>query len=772
MKTENRVLRDKGLAGILLASFVGLFSLLGLSTPKGPLSASAQNTGIANAGVSSCGAQTVFVHPDGSVWGVGMNANGSLGDGSLSARTGVVRMQVASGQLAGAVKAACGTHHTAVLKADGTVWTVGLNSSGQIGNGNTVRQTKAVQVATASGPLTGVLNVVSGGAHSLALSGTSEVWGWGGNNAGQLGIDSLVNQRLAVKIPSLTGVIHVAAGASHSYAVKSDGTVWAFGNNANGQLGNTTTTTSKIPVQVLSSQGGPLTGVVRAAAGLSHGVFLKSDGSVWAVGLNSSGQLGDGTATQRLAAVRVQGSVPGFEPIRSIAAGDSHTLFLHSDGGVWAVGSNSNAQLGDGTRSNRSKAVKVSAPAAVSFIAAGAVRSFAVQENGTLFAWGDNMHGTLGLPEPGFEWSWTTLPEWPVSTRMALGSSHSLWVKADGSLWALGRNNYGQLGNGLNADSMAAVRVQTATGDLAGVSDTSAGTWHSLALGKDGRVWAWGHNGNGRLGDGTTTDRSKAVAVLDAAGPLTGVSAISAGDAFGLALRQGAVMAWGANSAGQLGDATTVARSKAAPVQAATGVLSGVTAAAAGASHGAALKADGTVWVWGANAAGQLGLGTTTAQSLAVQVPGVSDALAVSAGAAQTYILRAASGGTVWGAGQNNVGQLADGTTTNRSSLVQVQGSSGVLTGLAWMRAGSLAHHAAAGRLDGASWIWGLNDAGQLGTGNFVSSLRAVLLPGGVRPMALGDKATLGLWDNHPATKAIGATVFAGSSPRPPSSPG
>ncbi len=651
-------------------------------------------------------------------------------------------MQTSTGNLSGALDVACGTNHTAVLMGNGTVWTVGLNTSGELGNGNTTRQLKAVQVLTATGPLTGVTALAAGASHTLALGTSGEVWAWGSNAVGQLGNNSTVNSTRAAKVPSLTGIVAIAGGERFSYAIKNDGTAWAFGDNAYGQLGNNSTTASRIPVQVRTSAGN-LSGVKAAAAGMGHGVFLTSTGGVLSVGLNSSGQLGNNSTTNGLLAVPSRGLSGNLSGIAEVACGDAFTLFLSTNGTISAVGSNTNGQLGDGTRISRLTAVPVAGLTSVSFVCAGADRSFAVKSDGGVFAWGGDLYGAQGQGARGFEWSWTPLPQWSAFLRAAAGSSHTLWLKADGSVWAAGRNLYGQLGNGLTSDSLVPVRTQSATGNLTAIQDVAAGSAHSLALAQNGAVWAWGLNSSGRLGDGTGTSRTKAVLALDAVGPISGTSAVAVGDAFSLALRQGSVWAWGLNSYSQLGDGTITSRSKAVPVLTTSGSLAGITALAAGANHGVALKGDGTVWVWGYNNQGQLGLGNTLTQNRAVSIPGVNDALAIAAGSAQTYILRSIGGGTAWGAGQNNVGQLADGTTTARSSLVQVQSTTGALTGLAWVRSGALAHHAAAGRMDGTSWIWGQNDAGQLATGNFTSALKALALPPGIRPQTIGARFTL-----------------------------
>ena len=710
--------------------------LIGIAETK------AQSGGAISAALSTRGDQTVLVAPDGAVWGLGRNINGSLGDGTTLFRSGLVRMQSASGNLTGAVDVACGTNHTAVLLGNGTVWTVGLNSSGELGNGNTTSQRKAVQVLTASGPLTGVTALAAGASHTLALGPSGEVWAWGYNAAGQLGNNSTVNSTRATKVLGLTGIVAIAAGDRFSYAVKNDGTAWAFGDNANGQLGNNSTTASRIPVQVRTSSGN-LSGVKATAGGKGHGVFLTATGGVWSVGLNSSGQLGNNSTTNGLLAVPSRGLSGNLSGIAEVACGDAFTLFLSANGTISAVGSNTNGQLGDGTRVNRLTAVPVAGLTSVSFVCAGADRSFGVKSDGGVFAWGGDLFGAQGQGARGFEWSWSPLPQWSAFARAAAGSSHTLWLKADGSVWAAGRNLYGQLGNGLASDSLVPVQTQSGTGNLTAIQDVAAGTAHSLALAQNGAVWAWGLNSSGRLGDGTGTSRTKAVPALDAVGPISGTSAVAAGDAFSLALRQSSVWAWGVNNLSQLGDGTTTSRSKAVPVLTTSGALTGITALAAGANHGVALKGDGTVWVWGYNNQGQLGLGNTLTQNRAVSIPGVNDALAIAAGSAQTYILRSIGGGTAWGAGQNNVGQLADGTTTARSSLVQVQSTTGALTGLAWVRSGALAHHAAAGRMDGTSWIWGHNDAGQLATGNFTSALKALALPPGIRPQAIGATFTL-----------------------------
>jgi hypothetical protein len=242
-------------------------------------------------------------------------------------------------------------------------------------------------------------------------------------------------------------------------------------------------------------------------------------------------------------------------------------------------------------------------------------------------------------------------------------------VSGDTVVWAWGQNDYGQLGDGTTIARLTPVRVL----NLTGVARIAAGMFHSLALKNDGTVWAWGQNDSGQLGDGTTTGRLTPVQVLN----LSGVTCIAAGALHNLALKSdGTVWAWGNNSFSELGDGTAIDRHK--PVQVPN--LRGVTAVAGGDAHSLALKNDDTVWAWGNNEQGQLGDGTTIARQTLGQVMNLGGITAIAAGPSYNLALGIGAPpfvGIVYAWGQNDFGQLGDGTNIARYTPVQAATLSG-----------------------------------------------------------------------------------------------
>src|SRR5262249_11378416 len=252
----------------------------------------------------------------------------------------------------GAVAIAAGNFHSLALKSDSTVWAWGWNGQGQLGNGTftTARPWGIATPAQVPG-LTGVVAIAAGG-HSLALKPDGAVWAWGDNQYGQLGSGSFTPSAIAspAPVPGLTGVVAISAGGGHSLALKSDGTVWAWGWNSVGQLGSGAFTTSAPYGSATPAQVPGLTGAVAISAGGRHSLAIKSDGTVLAWGNNYHGQLGNGAfTTTDPRGIATPAQVPGPTGVGAISAGGSHSLAIKSDGTVWAWGWNGQGQLGNGT---------------------------------------------------------------------------------------------------------------------------------------------------------------------------------------------------------------------------------------------------------------------------------------------------------------------------------------------------------------------------------------------------------------------------------------
>jgi alpha-tubulin suppressor-like RCC1 family protein len=521
---------------------------------------------------------------------------------------------------------AAGYTYSLALKSDGTVVAWGSNFDGE---------------STVPSGLSGVI-AISGFAHSLALKSDGTVVAWGSNVYGQLAVPS-----------GLSEVTAVAAGENHSIALKSDGTLVAWGCGSGTDYGQCTVPSNLSEVTAISvgsyhslalkSDGTvvawgcndvgtnygqcdvPSLGInkwVFVSPGAGHTTALKSDGSLWAWGKNDNGELGDGSTDYSYYPEQITTAGTDWG---SISAGDFNTIGLKSDGTLWAWGRNDLGQSGLDDTTERHIPTQVVDNDWISI--ATFLHSMALKSDGTLYAWGSNNYGQLGLNDytdrdspvqVGSDNDWVS----PV-----VESSHTVALKSDGTLWAWGLNNWGQLGLFLGDTTVRNVPVQVGS-DNDWVSIAVGGGWHTVALKSDGTMWAWGLNDENQLGypavevcNYSTYTYPCSTIPLKVGNDNDWVS-VAAGWWHTVALKSdGTLWAWGLNIEGQLGVNDRDNRSL--PTQ--VGIDNKWVSITAGSEHTVALKSDGTLWAWGDNAAGQLGDCTTMDKLIPTQIIDTDD---------------------------------------------------------------------------------------------------------------------------------------------------
>jgi alpha-tubulin suppressor-like RCC1 family protein len=343
-----------------------------------------------SAAVISAGNSACAVTSAGAAVCWGVNFSGEIGDGTTTPRLTPVDVHGLGSGVATIATSTCppgdGGPHTCAI-ANGTLACWGNNASGQLGDGTTSPR-------TIPGPVHGLASVLAvsvGDQHTCAVTTGGGAFCWGSNDSGQLGDGTKTRRSVPVQVHGLaTGVASVSAGYRHTCALTTAGAVLCWGLNTYGELGDGSSSTRLHPVGVTGLASGALV----VSAGAVHTCALTSAGGVSCWGDNSLGQLGDGTTTNQAVPVTVTGLASG---VASVSAGNESTCAVTTGGGVQCWGSNRTGALGDGTTITRTAPVHVvGLEAGVSAVSVGLLTACAVKSNGRALCWGDGSTGELG----------------------------------------------------------------------------------------------------------------------------------------------------------------------------------------------------------------------------------------------------------------------------------------------------------------------------------------------------------------------------------------
>lgn len=717
------------------------------------------------------------------LWGWGLNTYGQLGDNTTSLRdTPVTTFSGGSNWK----QISCGKSHIGAIKSDGSLWTWGFNNIGQLGLGQSGFNIKTPTQTFGEG--TDWVQISCGTNHTAAIKRDGSLWTWGGNSYGQLGINNYSSIRIT-PVTTFTGGDNnnwkkVSCGEYFTAAIKIDGTLWSWGKGDEGQLGvlrfaRAQSNTVPIPYEVsedLTWKNVPNTNassLFTMSSGNSHGAAIKTDGTLWLWGKNDYGQLGTNNTAYKSTPVT---TFAGGTTWRQVVCGRYITAAIKTDGTLWLWGENPSGQLGVGDQVSRSTPVTTFAGGTNwSNISLGSACAMAVKTDGTLWCWGSSVNGKIPIN------SNILTVQTPVTTfaggtdwaQVSMGSAHGAAVKTDGTLWTWGTNSYGQLGAG----DVGNVRFTPITTFAGGTTwkQVSCGFFNTGAVKTDSTIWVWGDDTYGKLGRGTYAT-NQPIPVTPINGGVGVWKQISCGNAHIAAVKyDGTLWTWGLNNNGQLGiDFTPGLTWRVTPVTTFAGGTNWSQVHTTDSGTTLAVKSNGSLWTWGFNSSLAFGLSQKTSVPEEVYTLGNVNWSNISCGPTQSAAI--SSTGNIWMWGNGFLG-----STGNRSATPkQIFGG-----GTDWKQVSCGYKHTAAVKTDGTLWLWGASTFGRLGNNidatNYITPITTFAGGSNWRQVACGmystaavkSDGTLWTWgyniyrqlgDNTNFQKLTPITTFAGGS--------
>ena len=724
---------------------------------------------------------------EGKVYSWGENVNGLLGTGDAIPTLSPVLVRTGGTPMAGKkiVQISAGGAHSMALDSEGNIYAWGWGGEGQLGNGENNNSNVPILVKKEGTGLEGktIKKVMAGGMFSMVLTSDGSLYSWGKNNYGQIGDGTTNNYNLAVAVKTegtpMAGktVVDFSISNEHTVALTSDGQIYAWGRNESGQLGDGTNTASTLPVAV-RTVGTPFAGkkAVQVVAGGwegAHSLALGTDGTVYSWGRNLNGQLGDQTTndTTIVTFAKINFNSSPTPPLKAMAISEESSAevrwstpifngtFMISDyviqyretgteawSEVTTSGSNTSKQI-TGLTNEKVYQFRVAAKTNVGVGGYSSIVLAMPHKKPTITSVTPVIGPTEGNQEVTINGTDFALKTNKLN-QVSVCVNCSIALSMDGKVFSWGSNQDGKLGDGNsgNANNVnVPVAVKTEGTPMKGktISQISSGYVHNLALSMDGKVYAWGNNSDGQLGDGTINNRNVPVAVKTTGTDMDGktIVQVSAGDEHTIALdAEGNIYEWGTvrgsysrNTTPQLFNVVgTVIANKI------------ITKVVAGSHYSVAITSDGTVYAWGSNS--NFGINSKIPVKLDFSGKNIES---ISLG--NLHALAIASDGTVYAWGSNFYGQLGNGTNASSTVPVKVNTIGDLPTNKA-LKVDAGYSHSLVVTTNGDVYAWGSNLCGQFGNGMNVRSFSTPVPVKTESPSAFASSNAKVAFDNLSAT--------------------